>query len=210
MKNRRTATAPLCLEGSRAPHADVLSAACSRRRRVRSWLAWPAAIVVAFLIFTPGAPTQYVIPPPPPPAPTGPTPGANLRQAASATEAHVNIVRKSAADWGRRAAGAGYGDPQFQQDFATVQFQFQLLRQQFAWLASLAQQLGQPRANNAMAELDAGLNIIGELFTFLASQYQAGTLDRQTIVRTCRALDNALREWDRELDRNRSRLGRTW
>ena len=91
-----------------------------------------------------------------------------------------------------------------------MQFQFQALREQFNMLGTLALQLGRPRANNAVAELDSGLTTIGELFTFLQSQYNAGTLDRRTIVRTCSAFADAMRVWEQELQKNTSRLGLVW
>ena len=77
-------------------------------------------------------------------------------------------------------------------------------------MGSIALQLGRPRASNAVAELDAGLSIIGELFPFMEGQFNAGTLDRNTIVRTCRSLADAMREWERELKKNSSRLGLVW
>ena len=173
-------------------------------RRTRRTLL--AAIVLALLGVTPGARTQY-LGPPQPPALVGPTLGASLRNAAAATHAQAGMVRKGANDWGRRASSGSYNAAQFQQDFATAQFQFRMLREQFNGLGSLALQLGRPNANNAVAELDAGLNIITELFTFLQNQFNAGTLDHQTIVRTCRALEDAMREWERELKKNSSRIG---
>ena len=91
-----------------------------------------------------------------------------------------------------------------------MQLQYQALRQQFNGLGSLALQSGGPRANNAVAELDAGLGIIAELFAFLQGQFNAGTLDQKTIVRTCRALEDAMREWQRELKKNGSRIGMVW
>jgi hypothetical protein len=100
-----------------------------------------------------------------------------------------------------------YRTEQFQADFTNMQLQYQALRQQFNGLASLALQLGTPRANNSVAELDAGLNIIAELLTFLQGQFNANTLDQRTIVRTCRALEDAMREWDRELKKSSSRIG---
>jgi hypothetical protein len=165
-----------------------------------------ATTLLFLLTMTPGARTQYPLTPQPP-ALTGSTLGTNLRNAVSAIENQASIVRRSANDWGRRANSASYDGTYFQQDLSTLQIQFQVLREQFNWLATLALQLGRPRANNSVAELAAGLNIIAELFTFLGSQFQAGTLDRQTIVRTCRAFEDALREWERELKKNSSRLG---
>ena len=167
-----------------------------------------AASMASFFALIPGARTQY-LGPPQPPALAGSTLGASMRNAAAATHAQAEMVRKGAGDWGRRANSGSYG-AYFQQDFQTFQFQFQLLREQFNGLGALALQLGRPRANNAVAELDAGLNIIAELFTFLGSQFNAGTLDRQTIVRTCRAFEDAVREWDRELRKNSSRIGLVW
>jgi hypothetical protein len=139
----------------------------------------------------------------------GPTPGATLRNATTATLTQAGIVRNSANAWRNRASGT-YGADQFRQDYVNVQFQFATLRQQFNGAGTLALQLGNDRANNAVAELDAGLNVIAELFTFLEGQFNAGTLDRQTIVRTCRALEDSLRVWERELKKNSSRLGLVW
>jgi hypothetical protein len=158
---------------------------------------------------TPGAWTQYPWTPPPA-ALTGPTLGASLRNAAAATLAQAENVTRMADDWARRANSGSYNIDQFQRDFATLQTQFQMLRNQFNGLGSLAFQLGNPRANNAVAELDAGLNIIAELSDFLASQFNAGSLDRQTITRTCSAFADAMGEWQRELRKNSSRLGFVW
>jgi len=162
-----------------------------------------------FLTVTPGAWTQYPFAPQPMPL-TGSTLGANLRNAAAATQTQSAIVRKGAYDWGRRAGWASYRAEQFQQDFAIAQGQFLALRQQFNVLGNLALQSGQARAGNAATELDAGLNIIAELFTFLQNQFNAGALDRKTIVRTCGALEDAIREWERELKANSSRIGFIW
>jgi hypothetical protein len=136
--------------------------------------------------------------------------GASLRNAAAATLAQADNVTRMAADWARRASSASYSADQFQRDLGTVHFQFQMLRDQFNGLGSLALQLGSPRANNAVAELDAGLNIIAELSDFLAGQVQAGSLDRQTVTRTCSAFVDAMEEWQRELRKNSSRLGFVW
>jgi hypothetical protein len=107
------------------------------------------AVGLGFLAATPVARTQY-LGPPQRPALVGPTVGASLRNAAAATHAQSGMVRKGAYDWGRRASAGTYNNLQFQQDFETVQFQFRMLREQFNGLASLALQLGRPRANNAV------------------------------------------------------------
>ena len=162
-----------------------------------------------FLTLTPGAKTQY-LGVPQSPALVGPTLGASLRNAASATHAYVEAIRRGANDWGRRANSGLYRADQFQADFTNMQLHYQALRQQFNGLGSLVLQSGGPRANNAVAELDAGLSIIAELFAFLQGQFNAGTLDQKTIVRTCRALEDAMREWQRELKKNGSRIGMVW
>ena len=167
------------------------------------------AVSLAFFTTIPGGRTQY-LGPPQSPALVGPTVGASMRNAAAATQAQAGMVRKGANDWGRRAASSAYNASYFQQDFQTLQFQFQMMREQFNGLAALGLPLGRPRASNAITELDAGLNIISELFTFLANQFNSGTLDRQTIVRTCRAFEDAVREWEREFKKNNSRIGLVW
>ena len=141
-----------------------------------------------------------------PPALTGSTAGTNLRNAAAATQTQLNVLLVASDNWQRRAGSANYNQDQFHQDFNNVQAQFQALRTQFNWLAELALQLGRARANNAVAELDAGLNIIAELFVFLQEQDAAGALDRATVVRTARAFHQAIQEWDREFRKSSSRL----
>jgi hypothetical protein len=140
----------------------------------------------------------------------GPTPGASLRNAGAATLTQAGIVRNAANAWGRRANSGTYRAEHFQQDYSNMLSQYQTLRNQFNWLASLTAQQGSPRTQNAVAELDAGLNVIAELFSFLEGQYTAGTLDRNTIVRTSRSFEDAMREWERELRKLNSRLGLAW
>jgi len=132
--------------------------------------------------------------------------GADLRNAAAVTHSQADLVRKMANDWGHRATSESYSPEFFQRDFANMQFQFQTLRDLFTLLGSLALQLDHPPASNAAAELDAGLNMIAELFTFLGKRFKAGTLEHQTIVRTCRAFEDALWEWERELRKSSARL----
>ena len=164
---------------------------------------------LCFLLFlgtTPGAWTQYPLTPQPATALTGPTLGASMRNAAAATLAQAENVRRMADDWGRRANSGSYNVDQFQRDFGTLRIQSQMLRDQFNGLASLALQSGSPRANNAVAELDAGLNIIAELSDFLVNQFNAGSLNRQTITRTCTAFAAAMGEWQQEFRKNSSRM----
>ena len=140
----------------------------------------------------------------------GSTVGQSLRNAAGATYNALRALRLTVDNWTRRANGGIYTDAYFRQDYANAQQQFVALRTQFIYLAELALQLGRPRADNAVAELDAGLNIIVELFVFLEEQYNAGTLDRQTVVRTTQIFQRAIREWELELRKNGSRMGLVW
>lgn len=133
--------------------------------------------------------------------------GNNLRQAAAATRTQADIVTRAAGTWASRSNSASYNVGQFQNDFGNIQMQFQGLREQFNWVAGMARQLGRTRADNAVAELDAGLNIISELFVFLQNEFNAGTLDRASIVRTARAFEDAMRVWQREFVKCSSRLG---
>ena len=171
---------------------------------------FPPLLCLLLFGMTPGAWTQYPWTPPPATALTGPTLGASMRNAAAATLAQAENVRRMADDWGRRANSGSYNVDQFQRDFGTLQIQSQMLRDQFNGFGSLALQLGSPRANNAVAELDAGLNIIAELSDFLANQFNAGSLDRQTITRTCSAFAAAMGEWQQEFRKNGSRLNFVW
>ena len=194
----------------------AVSSARPRRKRATLVLSpWPVGrLAVGLLIFLAlglTAPSQ--LPPyfnPPPATTVGPTAGATLRNAANATLTQADIVIRAADAWGRRANSGNYQVTQFQLDYGNFQAQFGILRAQFESLAGLAAQLGRPRADNAIAELNSGLNIIAELFPFLENQFNAGTLDRNTIVRTCRSFEDALKVWERELKKSSGRLGLVW
>lgn len=164
-----------------------------------NWFCASSALF-AYFALTPGGWTrpQYL---------PGPTPAATLRNAVAATDTSAGIVIKAAYDWGRRANSPTYRAENFLQDFENVRTQFLFLRQSFNALGNLTLQLGRPRADNAVAELDAGLETIAELFTFLQSQYSSGALDNRTLVRTCRAFEDAMKLWQRELKKNSARLG---
>ena len=162
-------------------------------------------LVLLALLARPDGWTQYPAVPAPPL--TGSTLGENLRNAAAATQNQATLLRTASDHWTRRAKSAGYTDALFQQDFDNIQWHFQSLHIQFNWLGQLALQLGRPQANNAVAELDAGLGIIAELFVFLEQQLAAGSLDRATVVRTARVFQNAIRAWEQELNKNTRRLG---
>jgi hypothetical protein len=140
----------------------------------------------------------------------GSTLGQNLRNAAAATRNQAATLVSATDNWRRRADSVNYTDAQFQQDMAIIQSHFQQLRVQFNWLGQLALQLGRPNADNAVAELDAGLNIIAEPLLFLGHQYAAGTLDRATVARMARVFQSAIQEWEQELKKDSSRLGVVW
>jgi len=137
----------------------------------------------------------------------GSTLGQSLRNAATLTLNQSAGLRMFVDDWSGHARAGIYTDANFRHDYATALARFVALRTQFNYAGELALQLGRPGANDAVAELDEGLDVIGEPFAFLQKQYNAGTLDRVTVLRTVAALQKALREWEYELRRNSSRLG---
>jgi hypothetical protein len=159
----------------------------------RSRICWSLATLMIALALAPSVSTQV--------------PPGGVKGAIDATRDQALLVRSTAESWARRANSASYHTENLATDLSAIQLQFQSLRERFNWMASLAVQTGRPQANNAAAELDAGLNIIAELFTFLDGHIRAGTLDRDTLVRTCRAFEDAMQEWALELRKSRSRLG---
>ena len=173
---------------SNAGHRTINSAA-PRKARACWWL---AAVIIA-LAFAPGVWTQV-------------PPGA-LKNAIDSTRDQALLVRSMADEWASRANSGSYRSEHLAGDLSAMQLQFQTLRERFNYMGSLALQTGRPQAQNAVAELDAGLNIIAELFTFLDEHIRAGTLDRTTLVRTCRAFEDVMREWALELRKTRTRLG---
>jgi len=140
----------------------------------------------------------------------GSTLGQSLRNAAALTYNESAQMRMFVDHWSGRARSGVYTDLNFQHDYANALGRFATLRTQFNYVAELALQLGRPRADNAVAELDAGLAKILELFDFLRDEYNAGTVDRANLLRATAALQKALREWERELRTNGSRLGVLW
>lgn len=164
-----------------------------------------AAVLAFFFITTAQVSTQV----PPPGVLVGPTLAASLRNAAAATRDQAAVVQSTAHQWARRSNSAHYRIENFQADFYTMRLQFLSLRERFRWMASLALELNRPHANNVLTELDAGLDIIEELLIFVDQQFRAGSLDRATLVRTCGALGDVMREWEYELKRSNLRLGVT-
>src|SRR5262245_42435905 len=106
-------------------------------------------LLLSLLMPQPNAWTQY----PGTPALEGATLGANLRNAAAATQAQLNALRAATDSWCLETDSAAYTADRFQRDFANIQSYFQGLRTQFNWLGQLARQLGRPPADNAVAEL---------------------------------------------------------
>jgi hypothetical protein len=140
----------------------------------------------------------------------GSTPGQSLRNAATLTLSQSAALRSFIENWRGRARAGIYTDANFRHDYATALGRLAALRTQFSYAAELAMQLGRPGADDAVADLDAGLGSILELFAFLQEQYNAGTLDRVSLLRTTAALQKALRVWEYELRRDGSRLGVIW
>ena len=164
---------------------------------------WWAAFTFAFFAVTPGVWTQV----PPDGVVVGPTMVASLRNAGAATRDQALIVRSTANRWARQANSVNYRVDLLLSDFHSMLLQYQMLRERFNWMASLALQANRPYAGNALAELDAGLNIIEEMMLFLDQQIGAGILDRATLVRTCLTFEDVMRQWEQELRRSCSRMG---
>ena len=142
----------------------------------------------------------------PGPGLTGSTSGENLRHAATATQLQASVLRREIESWHRRAASANYTESNLLLDLNSIPWQFQILRNQFNAFGQLVLQLGRPAANNALAELDAGLTIIEELLVFLDERYAAGTLDRGTVERTARTFASVMGQWDQQFQRSTARL----
>jgi len=117
------------------------------------------------------------------------------------------LAAQFAKDMGQRARSPGYLMQNLGNDYQNLEFHFQNLRTTFNALDELALQLQSPRAANAAAELQAGLNIIAEGFAPVQQEMQTGTLNRDTILRMCQVLNEALLEWQKELKKCSSRLG---
>jgi hypothetical protein len=171
---------------------------------------WVIGIVATWLVIAPLCATAQVVggwPVGATPIVQGPTLADTVRNAAQATSDQVRITARVAVDMGGRARSGGYRMQDFSTDYQNLLVQFESLRATFHQLAQLAVQLQTARAANAVAELDAGLNIISEAFAPVQQEFQAGTLNRDTIVRMCQVLSEALKEWQKELKKDTSRLG---
>jgi glucose-6-phosphate isomerase len=174
----------------------------SHRRRTKCvWFA--AAILAFFFISTSSVWTQVA----PPGVLVGPTLAASLRNAAAATKDQALAVQSTAQNWARRANTAHYRAENLEADIRTMYLQFHGLRERFNWMGGLALESKKPNAGNALAELDAGLNIIEELLVFLNQQFTAGSLDQATVARTTGTLADVMGQWGQELKRSNSRMG---
>jgi hypothetical protein len=137
----------------------------------------------------------------------GPNLGDTLRNGAQMASDQSRITAQFAKEMSQRARSAGYQMQNFVADYQNLDYQFQNLRFTFNALEQQALQLQTPRAANAAAELESGLNIIAEAFIPMQEDIQAGMFNPDTIQRMCGALNEALLEWQRELKRCSSRLG---
>jgi len=136
------------------------------------------------------------------PPPSGPTPNTPMAQRSAQTtvQAQVTWFQNSTRTASNYGAG-GYG---------TVWQQFQMLQGAFnAFKATLTQQQLSGGANE-LAELDAGLGILGEAF----SNYQQDVADGQSSVSAfnnmCQVLRQASGVWLQEFNSNCSRLRVGW
>jgi hypothetical protein len=172
---------------------------------------WMSGLALLWLTLAPlRAPGQSVSPWPygtQPPFFQGPTLEATLRIGVQASSDRACLAAQTAREMGRRAKGVGYQMQNLRADYQNLEGQFQSLRFTFHAVENLALQLQDARAANAAAELEAGLNIISEVFVMVQHELQASTVNCDTVVRMCQVLDEALLEWQRELKRCSSRLG---
>jgi len=172
---------------------------------------WISCLAVLSLTIAPLPATAQAVSPWPPgmPAPflQGPTLEATLRNGVQTASDQARLTAQSANEMGRRARGVAYQMQNLWNDYQLLEIQFQNLRTTFRAVAELALQLQTARAANAAAELEGGLNIISEAFAPVQQEMQAGTLNRDSVVRMCQVLNEALLEWQKELKRCSSRLG---
>ena len=164
------------------------------------WLAFGSSTAVAQL----GAPWNAG---PPLPFLQGPDLASTLRNGAQAASDQARLTATTAINLSRRAQSPGYLPQNLWNDYQNLDYQFQNLRGTFRALGELALQLQTPRAANAAAELDSALGIIAEAFIPVQQDIQAGTLNRDNVVRMGRVMNQALLEWQKELKRCSSRLG---
>ena len=183
-----------------ANHPARISRKPSNRLAAKLRSAIVAAAIVSF--FTPGIPAQS----PPAGVLVASTLSGSIRNATAATQVQANAVWNTARTSARRAESPFYNSDTFLSDLRFMEFQFNELRERFNWTGHLVLQLGRPQSANVIAELDAGLNMILELLVFLRDQFAAGVLDRPVVVRTCRLLDEATRDWENALRRSSSGL----
>lgn len=144
---------------------------------------------------------------PPLPFLQGPDLASTLRNGVQMASDLSRFTAQTATDVGRRARSPGYLMQNLAADYQNLLFQFQNLQNTFRAVAGVARQLQSARAANAAAELEAGLNIISEAFGPVQQELQAGKGNRDTVVRMCQVLNEALLEWQKELKKCSSRLG---
>lgn len=141
-----------------------------------------------------------------PPFLQGPTPAATIQNGVRACSAQCRVVAQAASEMARRAQSAAYLPQNFSTDYQNLQNQFQNLQATFAAVSAIVSQIQSAGAANAAAELDSGLTIIAEAFAPMNQDMQSGTMNRDTIVRCCQVLREALNLWGQELTKNSARL----
>ena len=173
--------------------------------------AWMFGVAALWLVFAPSRGTAQFIAPwnagVPLPFLQGPDLASTMRNGAQMASDQARSTAQFAKDMAQRSRGAGYQMQNLWTDYQNLEFQFQNLRATFNALGQLALQLQTPRAANAAAELDAGLNIISEASMPVQQEMQANVLNRDTVVRMGRVMNEALLVWQKELKRCSSRLG---
>ncbi len=114
----------------------------------------------------------------------------------------------SAAHYLRNAARTG---PRFNAGvYEMLGNQYQLLCDQFAVLKSTLSPEQEARSGDKIADLDEGLDIIGQAFGPVEVQINAGQSSQYAVTRMCRVVDEAVGVWEQELARLAARLNLPW
>jgi len=171
-----------------------LSAPAPRERR-QLLILTALAILSASLLYA-QVPWGYA---PPPPMPTPNTPMAQ-RSAQTTVQSQLNWFQNST------RTAANYGDG----GYGVVWQQFQYLQGAYnAFKATLTPQQLSAGANE-LAELDAGLNILGEAFTNYQQDLADGLSTSSALNNMCQVLYQASGVWLREFNSDCNRLQVGW
>ena len=182
VRNLSESSAPT-LDASHAPPAIVLLTAAGPRRHFL-WL----LILTACLLPSPASHAQWGIP-----VPTNPN---AQRNALGGLRSQITYFQNSAMN------APNYGA----QGYDNVNAAFQSLRGAYGGLKQTLNLQQQSRGANALAELDAGLDIIQEAFANFQNDVAAGRDARVALREMCEVLRQGTRLWGDQLTKVVSQL----